>query len=156
MKRIISLITTVVLVWNIVAGAVITAAAEKVNEHEYVYSDYSVLYSVVNEWSGYQSVEIKLTNTGEESLFGWGLKYDAGGTIDKIWDAKILSQNETEYIVKGESHLRVLAPGKSASFGYILSCDNPEMPGNIVVCNNWRTTKHVETSYEITDVWTSS
>lgn len=156
MKRIISLITTVVLVWNIAAGTVITAAAEKANEHEYVYSDYSVLYTVVNEWSGYQSVEVKLTNTGEESLFGWGLKYDAGGTIDNIWNAKILKQTETEYIVKGESYARVLAPGKSASFGYILSCDNPEIPGDIVLCNDWRTTEDVEISYEITGDWTSS
>ncbi len=93
MKQIISLITAVILGWHIAAGTVITAAAEKANEREYVYSGYTVLYTVTSEWTGYQSVEVKLTNTGEESLYGWGLKYDAGGTIDNIWNAKILSRN---------------------------------------------------------------
>lgn len=158
MKRILSLIISLILILNIAAGTAVTAFAEGANENEkeYVYSGYSILYTVTNEWSGHRSVEVRLTNTGEESLFGWGLKFDAGGTIDSIWNAKILSQNETEYIVKGESYARILAPGKTASFGYILSCGNSGMPAEIVLCNDWRTAEDVEISYEITDDWTSS
>ncbi len=39
----------------------------------FTYGDYTVEYDVVNEWDGYQNIEIKLTNTGSEPIYNWAL-----------------------------------------------------------------------------------
>lgn len=40
----------------------------KTGTERYTYEGYTVEYIVSNEWTGNQSVEVKMTNTGEESI----------------------------------------------------------------------------------------
>ena len=43
----------------------------------YSYDGYDVEYSVLNEWDNGQTVEVKVTNTGDDSILNWAFKYDA-------------------------------------------------------------------------------
>ena len=55
----------------------------------YSYDGYDVEYSVLNEWDNGQSVEVKVTNTGDDSILNWAFKYDAEGEIGGLWNATV-------------------------------------------------------------------
>ena len=50
----------------------------------YNYDGYSVEYNVTNEWDGAQTVEITVSNTGDEPILNWALKYDIDGEISNL------------------------------------------------------------------------
>ncbi len=46
---------------------------------KYSYDRYDVEYSILNEWDNGQSVEVKITNTWDDPILNWALKYDTKG-----------------------------------------------------------------------------
>lgn len=64
----------------------------------YTHDGYTVEYTVKNEWTGNQNIEVTITNTGEDILSGWAMGYNAFGEIGGLWNAKIYGQQGTEYI----------------------------------------------------------
>ena len=50
----------------------ISAFAEN-NALSFVYDSYIIEYTLNNEWENNQNVEIKLTNTGNETIYKWAL-----------------------------------------------------------------------------------
>ena len=98
------------------------------------YSNYIVEYAVVNEWDGYQNIEIKLTNTGIEPIYNWALKYNAGGEISNLWNGIIFDNDETNYIIKNSGYNYEIMPGESISFGYTLNGDDLTVPDSIENC----------------------
>ncbi len=87
----------------------------------YSYDGYDVEYSILNEWDNGQSVEVKITNTGEESILNWAFKYDSDGTIDGIWNAMILENQGDDYLIKNNGWNYEIAPNQSVTFGYTLT-----------------------------------
>lgn len=53
----------------------------------YSYDGYDVEYSILNEWDNGQTVEIKVTNTSDDSILNWAVKYNAQGEISNLWNA---------------------------------------------------------------------
>ena len=94
----------------------------------YTYDGYSVEYNVTNEWEGNQTVEITVSNTGDESILNWALKYDAEGEISNLWNANIYEQTESDYVVKNVGWNYEIAPNQSVVYGYTLSGENISVP----------------------------
>lgn len=94
----------------------------------YTYDGYSVEYTVTNEWEGNQTVEITVSNTGDESILNWALKYDAEGEISNLWNANIYEQIESDYIIKNAGWNYEIAPNQSVVYGYTLSGENISVP----------------------------
>ena len=69
--------------------AAIPAVAE-IGVRIFDYNDYVVEYAVVNEWGNSQNIEIKITNTGSESIERWMLAYNFQVEIHDIWNAEII------------------------------------------------------------------
>ncbi len=97
LKRAVSSFTA--LSTALVAMPVIPAFAET-GATTYSFDGYDVEYSVKNEWTEGQSIEVKITNTGDEPILNWAFKYDAEGIIDGLWNASIYDTKETSYIIK--------------------------------------------------------
>ncbi len=87
-----------------------------------------VEYNVQNEWTGYQNIDVRVTNTGTEPILNWALGYDAGGEIMGVYNGTVLSSDGTEYVIKNAGHNYEIAPNASANFGYTLRSDNPVLP----------------------------
>ncbi len=98
------------------------------NETVLKYDGYSVEYQVKNEWTGNQAVEVKLTNTGKESILNWALKYDATGEINCIWNGTVYEQESTEYVIKNAGYNYEIEPNQSVTFGYTLTGDKLSIP----------------------------
>ncbi len=94
----------------------------------YNYDGYKVEYNVQNEWTGFQNIDVRITNTGTEPILNWALGYDAGGEILGVYNGTILSGDGTEYVIKNAGHNYEIAPNASANFGYTLKTDTPALP----------------------------
>ena len=127
----------------------------KTGTETYTYEGYTVEYIVSNEWTGNQSVEVKITNTGEESILNWALKYDAKGEISGLWNAVSVSDEETVCLIKNSGYNYEIAPNESVTFGYTLSGENLSVPEKFELCSKRVDTK--EENYtavlDITEEW---
>ena len=101
----------------------------------YSYDGYDVQYTVINEWNNGQTVEVTITNTGDDSISNWAFKYDAEGEISNLWNASIVENQDTEYVVKNNTWNYEIAPDQSVVFGYNLTDDNLEIPNKFELCS---------------------
>lgn len=100
----------------------------------YTHDGYTVEYTVKNEWTGNQNIEVTITNTSDDVLSGWAMGYNAFGEIGGLWNAKIYGHQGTEYILSSAGYNDELAPGQSTNFGYTLTGDSFKIPQDIVNC----------------------
>ena len=151
-KRFVSGILSLIMVMFMFESIPVYA---KTGTETYTYEGYTVEYIVSNEWTGNQSVEVKITNTGEESILNWALKYDAKGEISGLWNAVSVSNEGNAYLIKNSGYNYEIAPNESVTFGYTLSGENLSVPEKFELCS-----KRVDTKEEnytavlnITEEW---
>ena len=132
-KRVTALSLSVMLMLNMTATA-LPVYATAGESKTYTHDGYTVEYTVKNEWTGNQNIEVTITNTGDDILSGWAMGYNAFGEIGGLWNAKIYGQQGTEYILSSAGYNDELAPGQSTNFGYTLKGDNFKIPQNIYNC----------------------
>ena len=151
-KRFVSGILSLVMVMFMFESIPVYA---KTGTETYTYEGYTVEYIVSNEWTGNQSVEVKITNTGEESILNWALKYDAKGEISGLWNAVSVSDEETVYLIKNSGYNYEIAPHGRVTFGYTLSGENLSVHEKFELCSKRVDTK--EENYtavlDITEEW---
>ena len=131
-QRITALTMSAMLMLNITATAVPVSAES--GSKVYTHDGYTVEYTIKNEWTGNQNIEVTITNTGDDVLSGWAMGYNAFGEIGGLWNAKIYGHQGTEYILSSAGYNDELAPGQSTNFGYTLTGDKFKIPQNIVNC----------------------
>lgn len=120
----------------------------------YSYDGYDVEYSVLNEWDNGQSVEIKVTNTGNESILNWALKCDVDGEISDLWNASVYNNQGENYIIKNNGWNYEIAPSQTITFGYTLTDDEFEAPDNFEICSKRvEITDGYETALNIIEQW---
>ena len=131
-KKITAFSVSFLLMLNLTA-TVIPVSAE-VESKVYTHDGYTVEYTVKNEWTGNQNIEVTITNTSDDVLSGWAMGYNAFGEIGGLWNAKIYGHQGTEYILSSAGYNDELAPGQSTNFGYTLTGDSFKIPQDIVNC----------------------
>lgn len=131
-KRITALTVSAMLMLNMATTAVPVFAAGE--SKVYTHDGYTVEYTVKNEWTGNQNIEVTITNTGDDVLSGWAMGYNAFGEIGGLWNAQVYGHQGTEYILSSAGYNDELAPGQSTNFGYTLTGDKFKIPQNIVNC----------------------
>ena len=131
-KKITAFSVSFLLMLNLTA-TVIPVSAES-GSKVYTHDGYTVEYTIKNEWTGNQNIEVTITNTGDDVLSGWAMGYNAFGEIGGLWNAKIYGHQGTEYILSSAGYNDELAPGQSTNFGYTLTGDSFKIPQDIVNC----------------------
>ena len=120
----------------------------------YNYDGYSVEYNVTNEWDGAQTVELKVSNTGDESILNWALKYDAEGEISNLWNASVYEQNADEYVIKNVGWNFEIAPSQSVTYGYTLNGNDLALPDSFeIYSKRVDKTDGYDVQYNITKSW---
>ena len=95
MKKIISLLMSIVLMFSIGAEAFAEYTEDRARAYET--GDCAVTYAVQNEWDSHQQISMANTNNGSEAVRNWALKLDCTGEISDIWNAE-LCKNDGETI----------------------------------------------------------
>ncbi len=120
----------------------------------YSYDGYDVEYSVYNEWDNGQTVQIKVINTGDDSILNWAFKYDAEGEITNLWNATVYDQQGEDYIIKNSGWNYEIAPGQSVNFGYTLVNDEFTTPDSFTLCSKRvEKTSGYEFDLNVVDQW---
>ena len=120
----------------------------------YSYDGYDVEYSVLNEWDNGRSVEVKVTNTGDDSILNWAFKYDAEGEISGLWNASVYNNQGEDYIIKNGGWNYEIAPGQTVNFGYTLFGDDLAVPEKFELCSKRvEVASGYETSLNVVDRW---
>lgn len=96
--------------------------------------DYSVDYTVVNDWgSGFQA-DITITNNTEKVLEDWVLEFDYDRDITNIWNGVMESHEDSHYVIKNAGYNANIKEGKSVTIGFSGEKGTLlDIPDNIVV-----------------------
>lgn len=122
--------------------------------NSYSFDGYNVEYSVKNEWSDGQAIEVKITNTGDEPILNWAFKYNAQGEISDLWNASVYDAKETSYVIKNAGWNYEIAPDASISFGYTLSDYSGTNPEQFELCaKRVDKTDGYDVQYNIMNEW---
>ena len=127
--------TAAAMAVNMAASMPLNVFAAGGDTKTYKKDGYKITYKVGNEWDKHQNIQVKVSNTGEESILNWALKYDACGEIDGIWNAGIYSSDEEYTVVKNSGYNYEIEPGQSVTYGYTLVADEFVMPEDIELCS---------------------
>ncbi|GAA1797371.1 hypothetical protein GCM10009682_18740 [Luedemannella flava] len=77
-------------------------------------------FSVISSWSSGFQGQVLVTNTGTTATTSWTvtLTFDSGQKITQIWNART-SSTASPYAITNESYNGALAPGATATFGFL-------------------------------------
>ena len=134
LKKMVSALLGVTMVANMALS--IPAFAEETVDRTYVYDDYEITYDVTNSWGNTETIDISITNTGNETIENWMLAYDDfNGEISNIWDAKVTETDSGYQYVRNVGYNANIEPNQSISFGYTLD-DYTGIPDTVIMAQD--------------------
>lgn len=137
LRRTISGILALTMTASIFSAVPASADVEVGSSKTYYGDGYNVKYDVTSVWGDHSNVNVTLTNTGEEAIRNWALKYDTDGDIENIWNGVVFDSDEGYSIIKNAGYNYEIAPDGSISFGYtVVSAD--DLPESIVLSSERR------------------
>ncbi len=128
-KRLVTFILIVCLLFNsiVAVGARDVKAEQRIGEsadsdmsEEY---DVKLTYDVTGTWDGHSNVEVKLTNILDEKIEDWEIKIPADFEIENIWNAKVVSEQDNEYMIHNADWNQDIDVKSSVSFGMTIQSD---------------------------------
>ncbi|MEU9891734.1 cellulose binding domain-containing protein [Sphaerisporangium sp. NPDC051011] len=107
--------------WLLSAAAAALAVAAAIAVPGPAYADTAV-FAKTSSWDNGYNGQFTITNTGSTTLNGWTVAFDlpAGTTAGTYWDA-LMTQSGSRYTFKNREYNGTLAPGASATFGWVAS-----------------------------------
>lgn len=79
--------------------------------------NYKVTFYLSSYWEGGYNAGIKIENTGERVIEDWYFSYDSDNVITNIWNAKVDSYENGQYIIKNADWNQDIAVGGTVEFG---------------------------------------
>ena len=86
----------------------------------YVYEDYTVCYNITDIWEGNCNVKVEITNTSDDVIHNWGLRYLCADAISGIYGASDLAEGRV-HIFKSLEYNQDIAIGETVTYGYTQS-----------------------------------
>ncbi len=80
--------------------------------------NYDVYYNIVGDYGDTYQAEMVIENLSDTDYSAWRLSFDGNATIDNLWNAKLLENNEGGFKVKNAEHNSVIYAGDSVSFNF--------------------------------------
>lgn len=79
---------------------------------------YAIDFNTVHSWADGFIGEISLNNLTYDPIFGWVIEFDASFEISNIWNAEVVAQMGSRYIIRDAGWNDELPPNGSVSFGF--------------------------------------
>lgn len=126
-------------------------------ESVYEGDGYRVTFTLDGIQDGGFCANVKIDNTGEETIEDWMIAFDYMGDISNIWNASFLSTEMGNYIVKNNEWNQDIPVGGSVTFGI---SNNENFAGfptyyHMMSKMNLRSSEDYAVSYEVIDPWES-
>lgn len=126
---------------------------EKIYESE----NYNVIFSLTSSWKSGYNANVKIENTGNETIQNWYLSFEYNDEITNIWNAEISTHEENQYIVKNAGWNQDIVAGGSIEFGISGSTAFNEFPENFNVVGENKEVQEEDYSvqYQVDSDWGS-
>lgn len=125
-KRMLSGVLSAVIALS--ATPIVSAYAEKGEEYfTYCTDDYTVTYSVTNNWSSNYQGSVKIFNNSDKIIHDWSLAYVNDLETTQIWNANAEVYNSIKF-VRNAGYNQDILPNESVEFGFIGTSDNMKIP----------------------------
>lgn len=90
------------------------------------------VFKVVSSWQDHCNVEVTVTNSLDEKIEDWEVRFDLEAEVENIWNAKVTNQDHTLYTVKNADWNQDIEVGETATFGMTLKCaEDIEFPDKV-------------------------
>jgi alpha-L-arabinofuranosidase len=94
----------------------------------------TVAFTDVNDWGSGFTGSLTITNTGTTPISGWTLSFDFAVSISSIWNATLVSQNGSHYVIQDVGYDSTIQPGQSVTIGFNAAPGHPSAgPSNYVL-----------------------
>lgn len=114
---------------------------------------YVIDIMATSEWENGYTAQVKITNTGENTIKNWSIVSFISGEVVKSWNIEYIKE-EREYIFCCESHNREIAPNKSVEFGIeVKNGCVADISSMEIKEGNIDQIKDYEVKYEIKNSW---
>ena len=80
-------------------------------------SVYKIVFELKDSWPGGFTGNIAIVNTGDKVLKNWSLKFNYGGKLSNVWNAKVTGSKDKGYTAANADWNKDIEPGKSVEFG---------------------------------------
>ena len=152
MKKLISLLLSIVLLFQVSAEAFAAYTEDRAKAYE---SDNCMItYTIQNEWDNYQQISMSITNNSSETMRNWALKFDSPGEITNIWNGEVCKNNGEIIALRNSGYNYEIVPDETVDFGFQLRGEDLKLPESISLCNKIvDSTADAEIDYEIRDKW---
>ena len=93
-----------------------------------------VSFADVNDWGSGFTGNITITNTGTTPIIGRTLSFNFAASISSIWNATLVSQIGSQYVISDAGYDAIIQPGQSVTIGFNASPGHPTSgPTNYVL-----------------------
>ncbi len=94
----------------------------------------TVSFADVDDWGTGFTGNLTITNTGTTPIDGWTLSFDFAVSISSIWNATLVSQSGSQFVISDAGYNAVIAPGQSVTIGFNAAPGHPASgPTNYVL-----------------------
>lgn len=93
----------------------------------------SIDYTLTSQWNGGFVLELFVTNNGSRALQDYQIAFNMGGVIDTLWNADIVSETRTGYVIADDDDKNDLAPGETVRVKFKALSDSGELPFDFTV-----------------------
>ena len=127
------------------------------NEKVYEGENYNVTFSVTSSWESGYNANVKVENTGNDTIQNWYLSFEYDDQITNIWNAEISTHEESQYIIKNADWNQDIVVGGSIEFGISGSTAFNEFPENFNVVGENKEVQEEDYSvqYQVDSDWGS-
>ena len=87
------------------------------NEKIYESENYNITFFLTSSWEFGYNANVKIENTGNDTIQNWYLSFEYNDEITNIWNAEISTHEENQYIVKNAGWNQDIIAGGSIEFG---------------------------------------
>lgn len=107
-----------------------------IGEPEILSADaYETEFTVIDAWDGGYTAALKITNNTDQLLEDWALEFDWDHAIDTVWDAELLGQEDTHYLIGNAGYNQNIKAGESVTISLqgTTEAEVASEPENIVI-----------------------
>ena len=101
------------------------------NEQTIVIDGVTVTYELETSWDNGYNGRFTIKNNSGQDITEWGLSFSLPADIMDIWKAKIVKNNDGDYIVQNDGWNTKIAEGETVTFGFTAIGDKNERPSDI-------------------------
>ncbi|SHO49444.1 cellulose binding domain-containing protein [Anaerocolumna xylanovorans] len=106
----------------------VTGGAITPGNNKFSGNGFDVEFNITGQWEGAYNGSITIKNTGNTAIENWCISFKSSNRISNIWNASVVSYDDTIYTIKNVQWNQDIRPNESVSFGFTANGNTVDIP----------------------------